>query len=134
MPDPGGDPLGCVVFEKLPLGSRVTNQARGLAAIAFYALMKNRKLKIRRRNGRTERQRVRVRPRALLGGHSPAGRGRGGPGPAGAPAPDPGASDPAGAGFLSRGAEFLEAWAPRAPERMGAEGAAAGRGRRVSKG
>lgn len=49
--------------------------------------------------------------------------------PAGAPAPGPG-----GRRRLSRGAEFLEAWAPRAPEWMGAEGAAAGRGRRVSQG
>lgn len=81
--------LGCVAFETLPLGSRVTKQARGFVAIAFYALMKNRKLKIRR-NGRTETAGP-VRPRASLGGPSPAGRGRGGPVPAGAPAPGPGA-------------------------------------------
>lgn len=51
--------------------------------------MKDRKLQIRRRDRRTERQRVGVRPRALLGartkrhgGHSPAGHGLGGPVPA----------------------------------------------------
>lgn len=55
--------------------------------------MKNRKLKIGKRDVRTERQRALLRPRALLGarprrhgGHSPARRGRG------SPVPVPGAS------------------------------------------
>lgn len=67
LPDTGDCPRGRVVFEKLQLASRDAKEARGFAAISFYSLTKNRKLKTRRTDRRTKRQWILVRPRELLG-------------------------------------------------------------------
>lgn len=55
LPDTGDCPRGRVVFEKLQLASRDAKEARGFAAISFYSLTKNRKLKTRRTDRRTKR-------------------------------------------------------------------------------
>lgn len=84
LPDAGDCPRSRGVFDKLALGSRYARQL-GAPAIAFYALMKNRKLNARRRDRRTEAASPRPE-RALRGrrdgrhrGQSPARPGRGGP-------------------------------------------------------
>lgn len=124
MPDTGDCPRCRVVFEKPLLGSEAARQAGGFAAIAFYALM-SRKLQAGSRNRRTERPRVRARPRPFRAREPGGAEATHLPGPAAearrsgprALAPGSGASYPASAGLLSRGAEFREARAPRAPER-----------------